>query len=153
MVPVRVPALVLVLAFLAAMPAGAGMLYKSIDADGVLMFSDAPPPADARVLETRIIGSDVTSGPADATAAMTEAAQLIDSDAALESANAQVDLAEHALALARRDTWSPRDGLQLAPTRIKPEDDARLQFYKRNVAAARQALMDLLRERRLASRQ
>ena len=147
------PILVLALALLAAMPAGAGLLYKAVDANGVIMFSDVPPPPDARVLETRIVGSDTAPDPGGTTAVMTEAALLIDSDGALASANAQVDLAEHALALARRDSWSPRDGLQIAPTRIRPEDEARLQFYKRNVIAARQALMDLLRVRRLASRQ
>jgi hypothetical protein len=144
--------LLLLPALLAALPAGAGVLYKSVDAKGVVMFSDVPPPAESRVLEMRVIRGADSAGAGDTTAALAEAAQLIDSDQALARANAQVDMAEHALALARRDLWSSRDGLNLASSRANPADEARVQFCKRNVTAARQALMDLLRERQLAMR-
>lgn len=139
-----------VIAALASLPAGAGVLYKSVDAKGTVMFSDMPPPAEARVLETRVIGGNDSASPQGTAAAMAQAAQLIDSDEALARANARVDMAEHALAEARKELWSPRDGLRLISTRATPSDDARVQFFKRDVLAARQALMDLLRERRLA---
>jgi hypothetical protein len=124
----------LALAALASLPAGAGVLYKS----------------DARVLETRVIGGNGSASPQGTAAAMAQAAQLIDSDEALARANAKVDMAEHALAEARKELLSPREGLRLTATRMTPADDARVQFFKRDVLAARQALMDLLRERRLA---
>jgi uncharacterized protein DUF4124 len=140
----------LALAALASLPAGAGVLYKSVDAKGTVMFSDMPPPPEARVLETRVIGGNGGASPQGTAAAMAQAAQLIDSDEALARANAKVDMAEHALAEARKELLSPREGLRLTATRMTPADDARVQFFKRDVLAARQALMDLLRERRLA---
>jgi hypothetical protein len=139
-----------VLSAVASLPAGAAMLYKSVNAKGTVMFSDMPPPPDARVLETRVIGGNAGASPRGTAAAMADAAQLIDSDEALARANAKVDMAEHALAEARKTLWSPRDGLRLASTRATPADDARVQFFKRDVLAARQALLDLLRERRLS---
>jgi len=66
-------------------------------------------------------------------------------------ASQQVDLAEHALAVARQGLWSPRDGLHLRSPGRSAADEERLEFFKRGVLAARQALMDTLRER-LASR-
>ena len=42
----------LVLAALAA-PAGANTLYKSIDANGTVTFSDLPPPPGSQLLEQR----------------------------------------------------------------------------------------------------
>ena len=74
-------------------------------------------------------------------------AALVD-DPMLAQANARLDQAERELALARRDLWSPREGLRLATKRMTMADDARVEFFKRNVAAARYALMELLRDRR-----
>jgi Domain of unknown function (DUF4124) len=141
-------------ALLALAPAApAGVLYKSVGPNGTVMFSDMPPPADARILEQRIIPSTDSGASAGETAnGFDLAAQLIDADAAVARASAQVDLAEHALALARRNTWSPRDGLRVAPTRLTRADDERIEFYKKNVLAARQNLMETLRSRMLASR-
>jgi hypothetical protein len=137
------------LAFVA--PASAGMLYKSVDANGTIMFSDVPPPGDARVLELRQVPSagGATQGPGDA---VDVAGQLLDADAELARANARVDFAEHALALARRAAWSPREGLRLASERLSLADRDRVEFYKRDVVAARQSLMELLRSRMLAAR-
>ncbi|MDQ3028314.1 MAG: DUF4124 domain-containing protein [Pseudomonadota bacterium] len=145
--------LVLALSFAALLvpSAQAGMLYKSVNPNGAIMFSDVPPAGDARILEQRPISSGGGSG-APVQAGVDVATQLIESDAAVARANAQVDLAEHALALARRDVWTPRDGLKLVSSRPSRVDEERIEFYKRNVLAARQSLMELLRDRMVASR-
>lgn len=114
------------------------------------MFSDVPPPSDARILEQRTVLDPVS--PAGNAAAASPLEQLVDLDAAVARANSQIDLAEHALALARRSVWSTRDGLRLSGERMTHGDHERVEFYKRNVLAARQALLELLRERKLASR-
>ncbi|MEO5677054.1 MAG: hypothetical protein ABIQ84_05865 [Usitatibacter sp.] len=129
----------------------AGMLYKSVGPNGTIMFSDVPPAGDVRILEQRPISSGGGSG-APVQAGVDVATQLIDSDAALARANAQVDLAEHALALVRRDVWAPRGGLTLASSRPSRVDEERIEFCKRNVLAARQSLMELLRDRTAAAR-
>ncbi|HUP96895.1 MAG TPA: DUF4124 domain-containing protein [Usitatibacter sp.] len=144
------PALVLLVAAL-ALPAHGAMLYKSVGANGTIMFSDVPPPADARLVEQRAISS-LGSVASAASGMLTSVTELIDADAAVARASAQVDLAEHALAAARRETWSPREGLQLSARRLTISDHERLEFFKRNVLAARQSLMELLRERMIASR-
>jgi hypothetical protein len=63
-------------------------------------------------------------------------------------ANARVDMAEHALALARRNTWSTRDGVVLQPSRRTLADIQRIEFYRRDVIWARHALVGLLQQRR-----
>src|SRR5689334_11481576 len=132
---------------LALVPAAhAATLYKSIGPNGTLMFSDMPPSGDATLLEQREIGS---ARPQDsAAAAPTDLSQLIDADAVVARASAQVDLAEHALAEARRGTWSPRDGIGVAPTKTTPRDLERIDYFQKGVKIARQQLLDVLRERR-----
>jgi Domain of unknown function (DUF4124) len=115
--------LAIVLTSTLALPASAGGLYRSVDADGAILFSDTPPPPDAR-----IVAQAESNGP-------------------VIRANAQIDLAEHALALARQGLSSPRDGLRLVAARTKQGDEGRVAFYKKGVQIARQQLMDLLRER------
>jgi hypothetical protein len=137
----------------AALPANAGMLYKSVASDGSVMFSDLPPPSGLKVVEQRVITANGALKDAASSAAsrtLEALADLFDGDAALAKANSQVDLAEHALAVARRELWSVRDGLHLRPTPKTPEDAKRVESYKRDVMSARQALLDLLREKRLA---
>ena len=140
------------LAALAASPVDAAVLYKSIGPNGTIMFSDVPPPADARIVEQRKIWASGYSNPDTSQGEFQDITQLIDSDAALARANAQVDLAEHALAQARRGTWSPRDGLNLSARVLTRGDVERIEHYKRGVVAARQNLMELLRDRMVASR-
>ena len=143
-----VPALLLAL----APAAPAATLYKSIGPNGTVMFSDQPPSGDARLVEQREIGSSM-AGPAspysssDATG-FDLATQLIDGDAAVARAAAQVDQAEHALALARRGTWSPRDGIGVEPTKTSPTDLQRIDYFQKGVKIARQQLLDVLRERK-----
>jgi hypothetical protein len=126
------------------------VLYKSVAPNGTIMFSDTPPPSDARILEQRTVLDPVlarASGPAAA-----PAEQSVDFEAAVARANERIDLAEHALALARRGVWSTRDGLRIDPSRMSRSDEERVEFYKKNVLVARQGLMELLRERMVASR-
>ena len=126
--------------------AQAATLYKSIGPNGTLMFSDVPPSGEATLLEQREIGSP---RPQDSyTTAPMDLGQLIDGDAAVARASAQVDLAEHALAEARRGTWSPRDGIGVAPTKTTPRDLERIDYFQKGVKIARQQLLDVLRERR-----
>ncbi len=136
--------------FLASAPQ-AGMLYKSVGPNGTIMFSDVPPDGDARILEQRAIasGSERSGAPV---AGGLDATQLVDSDAAVARANSQVDLAEHSLALARRNVWAPGDGLKLASTRASRTDEERIEYYKKGVLAARQSLMEILRDRSFAAR-
>jgi hypothetical protein len=63
-------------------------------------------------------------------------------------ASARVDAAEHALALARRNTWSTRDGVTLQPTRRTIADIQRIEFYRRDVLWARNSLVNLVQLRR-----
>jgi hypothetical protein len=132
------------LAMLAATPTKAGTLYKSISPSGVVQFSDIPPDGNAVVLEQRAIGE---SGRMSQVADGSPVVDLQD-EGALERANAQVDLAEHSLALARRSMWSELEGLRLSGSpRASSSDVERVEFYKRNVVLARQNLMELLRLR------
>lgn len=142
----------------AAPMAPAAVLYKSVDANGVVMFSDMPPSDGARVLEERPLpgGSPGTGAPAEDVQApgLIPAEQMLDYDAVIARANAQVDQAERALALARRAAGAANAAdLRLSPTRLARDDDARLETYRNNVKIARRQLMELLRERRLALRQ
>jgi uncharacterized protein DUF4124 len=145
--------IIALLGLLALAPAPfAAMLYKSIGPNGVVAFSDTPPETGV-ILEERPVPSDSTS-PAGVDADEQPLAHLAeltpddDADAALARANQKVDLAEHALALARRSLWSTLDGLRLGasqpPTRA---DEERARYYMHNVIAARQNLLATLRKR------
>jgi hypothetical protein len=138
--------------------AAANVLYKSVDANGVVMFSDAPPPEGARILEERTLPSFHAAPTAPVeygvpAPGVIPAEQMLDFDAAIASANAKVDEAERALARARRDLSLTDVGLRLWPTRLANEDDRRLDSYRNNVKIARRHLVELLRERQLALRQ
>lgn len=141
-----------------ALPAGANVLYKSVDPNGTVMFSDTPPPEGSRILEERPIGAPASSYPGDApgtappAAGLEEAFAQIDYDAALAQANQRLDLAERALAQARSATASRFEGLRLpAATPVSNASADHIEFLKRDVRLARQALLDLLRSRQLAS--
>ena len=152
----------LALALLAAtaLPAAANVLYKSVDASGTVMFSDTPPPEGTRILEERVINTQSTSyswtaaGTNTPVTGLEEAFTLIDSDAALAQANARVDMAERALAQARGGAAPRTEGLRLPPraTQVSMVSNSdHVEFCKRDLKIARQALMDLLRSRQLAS--
>jgi len=141
-------ALAALLLALAVMPAQAATLYKSIGPNGTVMFSDMPPSGESKLLEQREIGSSMSSSGSGGVSGFDLAAQLIDADAAVARAAAQVDQAEHELANARRGTWSARDGLGVEPTKTSPTDLVRIDYYQKGVKIARQQLMDVLRERK-----
>ena len=132
--------------------AQSAMLYKSIGANGTVMFSSVPPADDSQILEQRPLSSRADRSGVPAASGIDLAAQFDGSDAALARANSLFDLAEHSLALARRNAWAPGEGMKLASHRASRTDDGRIEFYKRNVLAARHALMEILRDRMVASR-
>lgn len=132
---------------LAALPVGAATLYKSIGPNGVVQFSDVPPDDPAKILDQRAIESLTSATAAPHPTAVVNAAHSLDADAAVARANEQVDLAEHALALARRSMWSELEGLKMAPRRASTTDVGRVEFYKRGVLVARQNLLEILRNR------
>jgi hypothetical protein len=141
-----------------ALPAGANVLYKSVDERGTVTFSDVPPPASSRLLEERAMPAPSHSpGPgygfeaAPPTSGLENAFQMLDYDQALREANDRVDLAEHALAKARAAyAATPRPGLNPVGG-LPPADAERIEFHKRDLRIARTALAELLRSRQLAS--
>ena len=126
-------------------PAAAAVLYKSVDREGHITFSDSP--VEGAIAVQRIQVSDQAK---DAVIEATTAPvpSLADApDDAIVRANAKLDAAEHALALARQEVAPPFDNLSLArakPTRAQRD---RLEFYRRDVAAARRELMIILKRR------
>lgn len=153
----RIRAALVLLLCLAPAMAGAGVLYKSVDANGIIMFSDTPPPDGARVLEERALPSSHATPPAPSfgNAVPVAVEKLFDYDTSIARASAQVDQAERALALARRELWSPNDGLRLGVRRVSTlADDQRLAPYHKDLKIARRHLAELLQERQvLALRQ
>ena len=135
--------LAIVLAGSLICPAGAATLYKVVDSDGAVAFTDVPPPPEANVVSQTPLGETTV----EAKPIGMPKYEISVTDEAVSRANVRVDLAEHALALARRDLWSPHDGLSLVTERTTSGDLARVDFYKRDVQIARQELMDLLRQR------
>jgi hypothetical protein len=134
--------------------ANAALLYKSVGPNGVIEFSDTPP-AGAKVIEQRELGSAIGTLPgmpsnAPVTTPRVAAMEALANDAEVQNAATQVDLAEHALALARRGIWSPREGLKLQRIVRTSSDDDRIEFYKRGVALARQNLIDVMKRRSAA---
>lgn len=152
--------LALVLGFvLLPAAAAADVLYKSVDANGVVMFSDIRPPEGSRILEERPLPR-IDSAPAVPVEygmpmpGVIPAEQMLGFDAAIAGANAKVDEAERDLARARRELSLTNDvGVRLRPMRLASQDDQRLEPYRNNVKIARRHLVELLRERRLALRQ
>lgn len=131
------------------LPAAAGVLYKSIDRDGRITFSDTP--VDGAVTQQRIESSDSAKPPVGADAAPVYLALAQLNDEAVARANARVDTAERALAEARRLALGEDDPLALARTRLSRTDAQRLEGYKRNVADACKSLLRALQVRNLAA--
>jgi hypothetical protein len=130
-------------------PASAAVLYKSVGPNGVLQFSDLPPEQGQVVERIRI--PDAAAPGAAVTVAIDAGMPREDpaeTDAAVARASAQLDLAEHSLAEARHTVIGDYDPLRLASTRMSRSDQARLDFYKTNVLAARQVLLEVLKTKR-----
>ncbi len=150
----RLAATALALATLAPSFAHPGMLYKSVDSNGTVIFSDTPP-TGARILEERLMSGASAGTPqvtSTITSAFVNAEQMLGFDPAIAHANANVDLAERSLATARRKLCPLYEGVRLSPTRLSLDDDARLDPYRNNLKIARQQLAEILRGRRLALR-
>ena len=129
-----------------AVPGGAATLYKSVSPEGSIEFSNVRPEGRTQVVELAM--ADPSPGARPAAAGI----PLDENDPALVAANEKLDLAEHQFAIARRSTWSPHDGLHLAPTPRTLSDVKRVQYYDRMLSAAHTALIEALGHRaRLAA--
>jgi len=137
-----------------ALPADATVLYKSIGPNGVVQFSDTPPETGV-VVEQRIVDTASDGAPIVGTDGLSlfgfenplelAADNGLELDDALAKANEQVNLAEHALALARASAWTRREGLRLQTWHRAQGDAARVAFYERNLETARTHLLALLK--------
>jgi hypothetical protein len=144
----------LVIAAVLAGPAGAAVLYKSVSPQGVIEFSDQPPERSQNRIVEAIRMKDTEPGssnePTIASGPSREE-QFREADGAVQRANVQVDLAEHALAEARRQVLADGDAMRLKSTRLTRSDIERIEFYKKNVLVARQTLLETLQQRRKAN--
>lgn len=125
--------------------ASATVLYKSVGANGVVEFSDTPPEGKPSTIIQS--GSSTRSSAAGTAGAAGSAGMPIYEDGALARANAELDLAEHALAEALRAIGSPLAGLRLSTGRATAADLQRIAFYRRNVQLARTNLLEMLHAR------
>ena len=136
-----------------ALPAGATVLYKTVDAKGVVMFSDLPPAPNAdakRIVVAETSNSAVPGGVRTAeviAGAPTAEEKIRMGDEAVQHASLQVDMAEHALAVARRSLWDT-DLLKLDGPKLTRADRERIEHYRKDLKIAQQQLSDLLRQKR-----
>ena len=146
--------IILVIAIAAvSMPASPAVLYKSVDEKGVIQFSDLPPTPgmDAKRLVVPESSSAVPGAlrvPDVVASGPTTEERIRANDAAVQNASLQVDMAEHALAVARRPLWDVADPMKLTGPRMSGADHDRLAYYRKNLKVAQQQLSDVLRQRR-----
>lgn len=140
----HVPELVLAIFLAASIPASAATLYKSIGPNGVIQFSDTPP-EKGQVLAQMALPD--RSAPSDANPGAPIQGPAQDYGAALEKVNAQLDLAEHALAQARRSVWTEPDTLHYGAVRMTRADRDRISYYEKGVRHARLAVADVMRRK------
>lgn len=138
-----------------ALPASAAVLYRTVDEKGVVMFSDLPPAqgVDAKRIQITESSSSVpgASRPLDAIAGMATTEERIRTgDEAVQRASARVDLAEHALAVARRPLWEIADPMKLGGPQLTRADRERIDHYRKELRVAQQQLSDILRHQRKA---
>ena len=121
----------------------ASVLYKSVDSNGHITFSDTP--IQGSVTVERISSSDAAkeaeSGPRPIYLALADSL-----DEAVAQANTRVDLAEHALAVARRELVEDNVGL-FNSGRLTRANVQQLEFYKRDVRDAHRDLLRVLKQR------
>ena len=122
---------------------GAATLYKSIDPEGRVTFSDTP--IEGAVKIQRIDSSD-SAKPAEGAPAPVYLALADSFDESVARANEKLDMAEHALALAR-SALNGHDPLALSTPRPSRAEARQLDFYKRDVIEARRDLLRVLRQR------
>jgi hypothetical protein len=135
-----------------AAPANAAVLYKSVDSSGVVIFSDVPP--EKGVETTKILVPESTSAVPGATrpaegvaAAPTRVEQTNPGDEAVQRASLLVDMAERALAVARRPIWRVPEPMKLEGPKMTRADLDRIEYYQKNLKVARQQLAGVLRTR------
>lgn len=139
-----------------ALPAGAAVLYKTVDEKGVVMFSDLPPAqgTDARRIQVPESSSaapgSIRSTDTVIAGTPTPEERIRMGDEAVQRASAQVDLAEHALAVARRPLWDVADPMKLEGPKLSRADRERLEYYRKNLKVAQNQLSDVLRQQRKA---
>ena len=139
-----------------ALPCGAAVLYKTVDEKGVVMVSDLPPAqgVDAKRIAVPESSSAVPGAlrPTDTVIAGAPTAEerIRSGDEAVQRASTQVDLAEHALAVARRPLWEMADPMKLTDAKLTRADRERLDYYRKNLKVAQQQLADVLRQQRKA---
>jgi hypothetical protein len=126
------------------LPAGAGALYKSVDSNGRVTFSDVP--VEGAVTVQRIESSESAKPAVGNENSPIYLALAEVSNEAVARANAQLDMAEHAFALARQQLGEP-DPLSLANPARSRTDRQRLEFLKRDVFDARKSLLRSLQQR------
>ena len=141
-----------------AFPAGAAVLYKTVDEKGVVTFSDLPPAQNTEAKRIQVPeSSSATPGSVrslDVLAGAPTAEERIRmSDEAVQRASMQVDMAEHALAVARRPLWEIADPMKLTGAKVSRTDQEKLDFYRKNLKVAQQQLSDVLRQQRTAEAQ
>ena len=139
--------LALALGFAVPLSAAAGVLYKSVDSNGRITFSDVP--VDGAVTTKRIETSESVKPAVGEDGARTYLALADIGDEIVARANARVDMAEHALALARRSIYGEHDPLGLVSSHPSRADAQRLEFYKRDVLEARKGLLRAVQQRNL----
>jgi hypothetical protein len=127
------------------LPAGAGPLYKSIDGKGRVTFSDVP--IEGAVTVQRIETSDSAKPAVGNESAPIYLALAEVSNEAVARANARLDMAEHAYALARQQHAGTYDPLSIANSAVTRVDRERLDFFKRDVLEARKTLLRALQQR------
>jgi hypothetical protein len=133
-------------------PAAAAVLYKSMSPQGVLEFSDHPPESGQSRLVEQIRMPDTEPGASNSSSIASgpwREDQAREAGGAVQRANAQVDLAEHELAEARRQALADSDPMRLKPARISRADIERIEYYKKNVLVARQTLLEALQQQRM----
>jgi hypothetical protein len=134
----------------AALPSPAAVLYKSVSASGTVEFSDLAPEKGRNVERIRIADTGSNTGAPVTISGPSSEEKLRETDAAVARANAQLDMAEHALAEARRSVAKESDPMRMVSTRMSREDHDRLAFYKKDVLLARAQLLEALKDKRKA---
>jgi len=135
----------------AATTAPAAVLYKSVAANGTVEFSDLAPEKGRNVERIRIPDASSSEAPAALAAGPSRDAQLRETDDAVARASAQLDLAEHALAEARRHVANDFNPLHMVVQKpMSREDQDRLALYKKDVLLARAQLLEVLKDKRKA---
>src|SRR5260221_2191440 len=112
--------------------AHAAVLYKSVSPTGGVEFSDTRP--DDREGVERIAGLSAGA------ARRRDEASYRGLDEAVMRANDQLDLAEHALAVARHSPVAPPDLLRFGERRFTAEHIARVAYCRKYVLNARPSL-------------